>query len=259
MNQKFTRIDADSVKTAWDFAAEAYALGQASGRDYYRYEFLGPAQIDLCGKVESLSVLDLGCGAGYFAREMSLRGAKVVGVDISSRMIEFARKSQPATAPAVDYREADAMEIASLFPAEAFDLATSCLALQDMPDPAKVFNEAYTVLRPGGRFVTSITHPCSDTPYRAWERDAAGNKRWLCLDRYFDRGPFEYNWRSWAYDFETPAVHATLEDWFEWILAAGFQIRSVREPRPTREALVSRPDLEDATRMPYFLIFDLQR
>lgn len=259
MNQKLAKIDVQSVKSAWDFAAEAYALGQASGRDYYRYEFLGPAQIQLCGHVESMTVLDVGCGAGYFAREMSLRGAKVVGVDISPRMIAIAEKSQSTTAPPVDYRVADAVEISSMFPPASFDLATSCLALQDMPDAARVFSAVYEVLNPGGRFVASITHPCSDTPYRAWERDSAGNKRWLCVDRYFDRGAFEYKWRDWAYDFETPAVHATLEDWFEWILAPGFQIRGVREPRPTQQALVSRPDLEDAGRMPYFLIFDLRR
>lgn len=259
MEKQPVKFDAESVTRAWDRAANAYAHGQATGRDYYRYEFLGPAQVAVCSEVEAVNLLDVGCGAGYFARKMAHRGARVVGVDISSRMIEHARNQEAMTPLGIDYRVGDAAEIDTLFPAGSFDAATSCVALQDMPEVARVLRAVYSVLRPQGRFVASITHPCSDTPYRAWERDEVGRKRWLCLDGYFNRGPMEYSWPNWAYDFTTPAVHATLEDWFEWILGAGFQVRALREPSPSEEALVSRPDLEDATRMPYFLIFDLVR
>src|SRR5688572_14122055 len=69
------RFDAGAVREAWDRAASAYAQGQASGRDYYRYEFLGPAQAAVCGEVRGLRLLDAGCGSGYFAREMARRGA----------------------------------------------------------------------------------------------------------------------------------------------------------------------------------------
>ena len=48
-----------------------------------------------------------------------------------------------------------------------------------------------------------------------------------------------------------------LEQWSVWIEKAGLIIRRLREPRPTREALGVHPDLEDATRVPYFLILDL--
>jgi hypothetical protein len=47
-------FDAESVMRAWDRAADAYAQGQASGRDYYRYEFLGPAQVAVCGDVNNV-------------------------------------------------------------------------------------------------------------------------------------------------------------------------------------------------------------
>ena len=71
MQEHAVEFDAESVTRAWDRAAEAYAHGQAIGRDYYRYEFLGPAQIAVCGDVKGLQMLDVGCGAGYFAREMA--------------------------------------------------------------------------------------------------------------------------------------------------------------------------------------------
>jgi hypothetical protein len=56
------RFDAESVRDSWDRAAATYAQGQASGHDYYRYEFFGPAQLALCGDVHGMNVLD---GSSY--------------------------------------------------------------------------------------------------------------------------------------------------------------------------------------------------
>jgi SAM-dependent methyltransferase len=257
--ERAERFDAESVRASWDRAADAYAGGQDSGRDYYRYEFFGPAQVALCGDVAGARLLDVGCGSGYFAREMARRGARVVGVDLSPRMVEHARAHEAAAPLGIEYRVLDAAEVAAAFDAGSFDVATSCLALQDMPAPEAVLRAAHAVLRPGGRFVLSISHPCTDTPYRAWARDAEGRKRHLCIDRYFDREPLLYAWGGWAYDFATPGVHATLEDWLGWALGAGFRLRALREPRPTAEALRARPDLEDAARVPYYLMLDLAR
>lgn len=131
------------------------------------------------------------------------------------------------------------------------------MALQDMPNVGKVLQGVRLSLRPGGRFVASITHPCTDTPFREWERDINGKKRWLCIDRYFERGPLEFTWSGWGRDFKTEAMHTTLEDWVGSILEAGFQLRALAEPCPTEQALRTRPDLEDAARVPYYLFFDL--
>ncbi len=257
--ERAERFDAESVRASWDHAADAYAGGQDAGRDHYRYAFFGPAQVALCGDVAGRRLLDVGCGSGYFAREMARRGARVTGVDIAPRMIEHARSREAAEPLGIDYRVLDAAELAAALPPGTFDMATSCLALQDMPAPDAVLRAVHAVLRPGARFVVSIAHPCTDMPTREWEKDAAGRKRRLCVDRYFDREPLLYAWRGWAYDFTTPAMHATLEDWFAWALGAGFTVRALREPRPTAEALRAHPDLEDAARVPYYLLLDLVR
>jgi SAM-dependent methyltransferase len=257
MPKPAARFDAESVRASWDHAASTYAHGQASGRDYYRYEFFGPAQVALCGEVHGTRIVDIGCGNGYFARELAARGARVTGIDISPRMIEHAKRQESAEPLGIDYHVLDAATLPADFALHSFDLATSCLALQDMPNVEKVFQGVRRLLRPGGRFVASIAHPCTDMPFRAWERDGGGNKRWLCVDRYFERGPFQYEWSGWGQDFTTEAIHATLEDWFGWILNAGFQLRGLKEPRPSDESLRSRPDLEDAARVAYYLFFDL--
>jgi ubiquinone/menaquinone biosynthesis C-methylase UbiE len=250
-------FDAESARASWDSAADAWEQGQASGRDYYRHEFFGPIQATMCGDVGGMRLLDVGCGSGYFAREMARRGARVTGIDIAPRMIEHAKRHEAASPLGVEFRVGDAAEIGTSFPVTSFDMATSCMALQDMADIPAVFRAVHDVLKAGGRFVASITHPCTDTPFREWQRDDTGRKRALCIDRYFDRVAVEYTWRGWGYDFTTPALHAPLEDWFEWIHDAGFRLRAFREPRPSEPALRERPDLEDATKVPYYVIFDL--
>jgi ubiquinone/menaquinone biosynthesis C-methylase UbiE len=257
MPKPAARFDAESVRDSWNRAAATYAQAQASGHDYYRYEFFGPAQLALCGDVHGMNVLDVGCGNGYFAREMAGRGARVTGIDISPRMIEYATRQESLTPLGIDYYVLDAATLPAAFVLQSFDMATSCLALQDMPNVEEVFRGVRSLLRPEGRFVASIAHPCTDTPFRTWERDSSGTKRWLCIDRYFERGPLQYTWSGWGQEFTTEAIHATLEDWFRWIVESGFQLRSIQEPRPTDNALRSRPDLEDAARVPYYLFFDL--
>ena len=249
------RFDADGVREEWDYAADAYAKGQADGRDYYRLEFFGPYQIAMCGDVAGKSLLDVGCGSGYFSRAMAERGAKVTGIDLSPRMIEHARE----LGGSITYDVLDAAKIDTRFPAASFDLATACLTLQDVPEPAQALKAIAKVLRPGGRFISSIEHPFSSTPFRQWQRDDAKKKKWLCIDRYFDRGAVPYTWKRWSYEFTTRALHVTLEDWVAWTVDAGFAIRGLREPKPSEQSVREHPDLADAARVPYFLIFDLVR
>ncbi len=251
-------MNRDSVRDSWDSAVDAYTQGQLTGRDHYRYDFFGPAHVERCGDVAGLQVLDVGCGSGYFAREMARRGASVTGVDISPRMIEHARRIESDDPLGITYLVADAAELHRVVPAGAFELATSCLALQDMPDVPAALRQIVRALVPGGRLVATISHPFNDTPYRRWEEDFAGGKRWLCIDGYFDRGPVEYRWKGWPEEFTTSSVHVTLEDWLRWFREGGLALNCLEEPRPTPEALARTPDLEDAARVPYYLLVDLR-
>src|SRR3989338_5033545 len=56
-------------------------------------------------------VLDLGCGPGFFAREFRNQGAKVIGVDISKKLIESAKKESPSD---ISYYASSAENLSSI-------------------------------------------------------------------------------------------------------------------------------------------------
>lgn len=247
------------AKNQWESAAEAYAEFQSAGNDYSRIEFFGPAQVQMCGDVSGLRVLDVGCGSGYMCRELSKKGAKVTGVDLSSKMIRAAREH--SVDYDIEYEELDAAKIAEHFKAESFDLATACISLQDMPKPELAINAIRHVLRQGSRFVSCNTHPCTDTPYRKWVRDSGGNKRALEIADYFETGPLEFEWEvsGSMHGYKTTGIHAKLSDWINWFIEAGFRIRRIEEPKPTETALSKNPDLNDGLIIPFFILFDLEK
>ena len=80
------------------------------------------------------------------------------------------------------------------------------MALHDMPEVDEALKSARNVLVNDGRLVISTPHPCTDTPYREWERDESGNKLSLKKDRYFESGAgvTPWNMERLSSNWETP-------------------------------------------------------
>jgi hypothetical protein len=107
----------------------------------------------------------------------------------------------------------------------------------DIPDLAAVFATVARVLRPGGWFVCSVTHPCVQTPHSGWATRPDGTVTRDAGD-YFAEG----FWRPAG----APGVrgrvgshHRTLATYLNALVAAGLAIERVDEPAAT-EALLAR-------------------
>src|SRR5690606_27568859 len=136
---------------------------------------------ELAGEVRGRRVLDLGCGQGYMARVLAEAGADVVGIDISEALVERARRYETEKPLGIVYRTDDARALASVGDAE-FDLVVCNLSLMDMPELPRVFGSVRRVLRDGGRFVFTITHPCFQMPGAAWNLDERGRPLFKRVD-----------------------------------------------------------------------------
>jgi 2-polyprenyl-3-methyl-5-hydroxy-6-metoxy-1,4-benzoquinol methylase len=246
------------ARSAWNAGAEAWRKFVETGADYYRLYVHGPALLAHCLPVTGRRALDLGCGEGYFSRELARAGARVVGVDLSDALVRFAEEREQTEPLGVEYRNMDARDVASHWPPRSFDLLTACMSLQDMDDAGAVLRAGVRVLEPGGHMVFSVPHPCTDTPLRVWERDATGAKVALKIDRYFETGAAVCDWNMprLAYRWTTPFRRHTLEEWFRLITDADLTIRGLSEPRPSVELVRQHPQLADCARLPYFLIID---
>lgn len=98
-------------------------------------------------------VLDAGCGNGFFfdaARGMAGPSAQLVGLDLSQRMLELARKHHPTLV------RGDATRLP--FADGAFDTVLARSLLHHLPDPDAGAREIARVLRPGGELIVLDTH-----------------------------------------------------------------------------------------------------
>ena len=91
-----------------------------------------------------LRALDLACGTGDIAFALASRGANVVGLDITHRMVQLARTKGGAA------RFVTGDMLALPFGNEAFDIVTTGYGLRNVPDIPRAVAEMRRVLKPGG-------------------------------------------------------------------------------------------------------------
>ena len=96
--------------------------------------------------------LDLACGTGDISFEIAERGARVIGLDITARMIEIARAKRRIGRARAVFLVGDMMSLP--FPDGRFDVATVGYGIRNVPTIDIALGEIYRVLTPGGRVLS---------------------------------------------------------------------------------------------------------
>ena len=211
-----------------------------------------PALHSLLPDLSRRRVLDLGCGFGDFARYARGRGARsVTALDVSGNMI--AEAARLTTDNNIVYLHRS-IEDFSPEP-ESFDLAVSSMALHYIEDYAAVVERMFMALTFGGKFIFSVEHPvCTANPV-GWIRDPDEMPLHWPLDQYQSEGRRS---TTWFIDGVTK-FHRTVETYVNTLIAAGFRLDHLGEPKPLAEFLKERPSLEETLRRPPILLLAATR
>ena len=111
--------------------------------------------LSLCDVKPGYRVLDLGSGSGWVAKDLTLKHARVISVDLSQKSLT--RIKQGLRHEQVDFVLADAYNLP--FGENSFDLVVASEVLEHLDSPGAVLRELQRVLIPKGKMVAS-------TPYK---------------------------------------------------------------------------------------------
>ena len=156
------------------------------------------------------SVLDIGCGEGWLARELSGRGIDVLGIDVTAQLIEEAQRAGGG-----QFRTASYEDIAAGRVTASVDVAVCNFALLGKESVDSLFRSIPSLLNHHGSFIVQTLHPimaCGDGPYRDGWREGS--------------------WNGFASEFTDPApwYFRTLESWVRLFTEHTLRMLDLREP-----------------------------
>lgn len=214
--------------------------GLASAGEWHQLKPLFPP---LQGK----RVLDLGCGYGWHCKFAAEQGAaQVVGIDLSCKMIEEAKKR--SSERQIEYRVCGIEEYE--YPEQAWDCVISNLALHYIENIEAIFQKVHRSLKPGGIFLFNIEHPVFTAGVgQDWIYTEEGTPRHWPVDRYFIPGERHTKFLGW----DVTKQHHTLTQILMGLLNNGFELEAVEEAVPPPE-MMDIPGIEDELRRPMMLL-----
>ncbi len=227
----------DETREVWEQNARWWDTRMAEG-DRWHVSLIGPAVERLLSVKAGEAALDLACGNGWFARRLAQSGARVLACDFSPSLLEYARARSTAYESEINYQLMDLTDeehLATLGKGQ-FDAAVCNMGLMDMAVITSMLRAVYRSLKPGGRFVFSIPHPCFNTngsKLLAERDDYAGGTGDITfgvrVNKYLGLAPERAfaaaNQPSPHYYFHRP-LSALLQSCF----AAGFALDGLEEP-----------------------------
>jgi ubiquinone/menaquinone biosynthesis C-methylase UbiE len=133
------------------------------------------------------NILEIAPGPGYLSVEIAKLGNyNIIGLDISRTFVEIAQKKAREAGVKIDFRQGDAAEIP--FSNENFDFAVCTSAFKNFPDPVKVLDEIFRVLKTSAKAV--IIDMNKDAP-KARLNEFVDRMKLNMFDSYFTKQTFK--------------------------------------------------------------------
>jgi 2-polyprenyl-3-methyl-5-hydroxy-6-metoxy-1,4-benzoquinol methylase len=249
MNTTWTNEEAIA---RWSAMPRAVLTEMARDGDFCRRHLLNPVLTRMLGDVAGRRILDAGCGNGYFSRMLARAGAKVTGIEPAAALYDFAAGSELAEPLGIRYLQADLCDLAGPEPAGPgqFDAVVASMVLPAIPDWTTALAASVACLRPGGRLVFSVNHPCFEQLASSWRA----------------HGAYQVSEYLAAYDIPlryATDFHRPLSAYLNEVIRLGCQIAEIAEPGLDPAVAATDPDVQDGqhpyVHLPNFLIVAADR
>lgn len=221
-----------------------------------------PFVFDACGEdLQGRSVLDIGCGEGYCARELKRRGAgDILGLDLSENMILAARQREKTDRFGIEYQSCNVTEFE---PSRRYNLCIAVFLFNYLlvEDMHKVMAMVYRALAEGGEFIFSIPHPFFPFMHREEQPpfyfSSSGKNYFSDVNQQFE-GEI---WKRDGVPLHVQCVHKTLADYFDGLKLAGFEtMPEVKELTVTDELAATDPAFfSPLLNAPLHMLFKVRR
>lgn len=213
--------------TSWSPVAQWYTGIVGEAGHYFHAHVILPRLKVLLDPRPGQSVLDVGCGQGVYARQLT-HDVNYVGVDISKELIAEAKKLDKNGKHS--YYVADATKGLPV-PAASFDRALSLLALQNIRDSSLAIQHIATALKAGGDLVFVLNHPSFRIPRQSsWGVDEKNKLEYRRVNRYLTPLEIPINAHPGLKDSPlTWSYHAPLEYYVKALKSAGLVVTDLEE------------------------------
>lgn len=241
-----TRKSEKQPSASWENVAEWYLGWSGRNGSAYHRRIAIPAVMHLLDVRPGQTILDVGCGPGALASHVIRASATYVGVDSSFSMIEAATRYHRHRRARFVHANAAGLCAALPHTGNRFDSVVCLLSIQDMDPIDRIVDEMAHTLRPGGRLVVFMTHPCFRIPRQSgWGWDARRKLKYRRVDRYLTplAVPMEPYKRG---NGHTKSYHRPLSVYVRAMATAGLTIDAMEEIPVDQKVIDRRRDGDTA-------------
>ena len=231
---KSLRTSGQRKQTLWDQASRWYdSLVGMSGSDYHQ-TIVMPGVLKLLELKPGRRVLDLACGQGVFSRFLLEKKINPEGLDSSEELLRMARSRSIKLIP---YHLGNAGD-AKVLNGQEFDGIACLLAVQNIEKIEPVFQNVARWLKPKGKFVMVLTHPCFRIPRQThWGWDEDKKIEYRRVDRYANEMKIPILTPPFVDRVNyTMTYHRPLQNYFSALLKAGLYVDCLEEWMSNKES-----------------------
>jgi SAM-dependent methyltransferase len=202
---------------AYELLAESFdRLAPSKAENAYIEQ---PAMRKAVGEVRGLKIFEAGCGPGILAEYLIHEGAKVVGFDVSPKMIELAKKRNQKNAMFFVADGAIPLPLDTSHNGQ-FDMVVASLAIDYIKDWSIPLAEFHRLLKPQGKFIFTIQHPL-------------GSWNWYKPECAFGVQYVEATWKGFNQEpVVMPDYYRSFEEVINPLINAGFKIKKIEDLKP---------------------------